>query len=144
MRIGVDVMGGDHAPDEILKGALAVLPKLDSDDTLVLIGRRDVIEDALRERGIRDSRVEIVATTEDIGMDDSPVEAVREKRDSSIVVMSRLASPKAENRLDAVISAGNTGACVAAAQMHIRRLPNVHRPGIAVTVPTFAGPVVLI
>lgn len=144
MRIGVDVMGGDHAPDEILKGCLAALPRLAADDRLVLIGTRSVIEEGLSERSVSDARLEIVATTQTIGMDDSPVEAVRELLDSSIVVMNRLASPKSPNRLDAVISAGNTGACVAAAQMYMRRLPNVHRPGIAVTVPTFAGPVVLI
>lgn len=144
MRIGVDVMGGDHAPDEILKGCFAALPKLKPDDRLVLIGARDVIDEAIAERGVRDARVEVVATTEVIGMDDSPVEAVRERKDSSIVVMAQLASPKATNRLDATVSAGNTGACVAAAQMYMRRLPAVHRPGIAVTVPTFAGPVVLI
>lgn len=143
-RVGVDVMGGDHAPDEILKGCFAALPKLDPEDRLVLIGDRSVIEEGMRERGLSDPRIEIVATTQEIGMDESPVEAVREKKDSSIVVMSQLTSPKAAKRLDAAISAGNTGACVAAAQMYVRRLPNVHRPGIAVTVPTFAGPVVLI
>ncbi len=144
MRIGVDVMGGDHAPDEILKGCLAALERLGPDDGLVLVGRQDVIEDALKERGIADPRVEIVATTQHIAMDESPVEAVREKRDASLVVLARLASPKAERPLDAIISAGNTGACVAASQLHMRRLEHVIRPGIAVTVPTFGGPVVLI
>lgn len=144
MRIGVDVMGGDHAPDEILKGSLTSLDRLAADDALVLVGRRDVIEEALSERGISDPRVEIVATTQEITMEESPVDAVREKRDSSLVVLARLASPKSESPLDAIISAGNTGACVAAAQLHMRRLEHVIRPGIAVTVPTFAGPVVLI
>jgi len=144
MRIGVDVMGGDHAPDDILKGALAALDQLGPEDNLVLVGRREVIEDALSEKGISDARVEIVATTQEIAMDESPVDAVREKRDSSLVVLARLASPKAERPVDAIISAGNTGACVAAAQLHMRRLEHVVRPGIAVTVPTFGGPVVLI
>jgi phosphate acyltransferase len=144
MRIGVDVMGGDLAPDPILKGALQSLEGLAAEDTLVLIGDRQVIEEGMKERGLRDSRVEIVGTTEVIGMEESPVEAVRSKPGSSIVVMSKMASPKSDRRLDAVVSAGNTGACVTAAQMFMRRLPNVHRPGIAVTVPTFAGPIVLI
>ena len=144
MRIGVDVMGGDNAPDEILKGCIAVLPRLAADDRLVMIGDRGVIEEGIRERGVSDPRLEIVGTTQVIGMDDPPVEAVRERMDSSIVVMAKLASPKTPNRLDAVVSAGNTGACVAAAQLHMRRLPNVLRPGIAVTVPTFAGPVLFI
>jgi glycerol-3-phosphate acyltransferase PlsX len=77
-------------------------------------------------------------------MDEPPVEAVRTKPDSSITTLARLAGRKAERPLDAIISAGNTGAKVAAAQMHMRRLPNVHRPGIAVPVPTFAGSVVVI
>ncbi len=144
MRIGMDVMGGDHAPDEILKGSLAALAHLPSEDRIVLVGDRAIIEDTLRERGIRDARLEVVHASEVIGMDDTPVEAVRTKRDSSINVCARMASAKDANPLDAWISAGNTGACVAASQMFMKRLPNVHRPGIAVTVPTFSGPVVLI
>src|SRR6188474_2645318 len=112
MRIGVDVMGGDNAPDEILKGAINVLPRLAEDDQLCLIGDRGVIADGLRERGVSDGRIEIVPTTEVIAMDESPVEAVRSKRDSSIVVMCQMASPKSDRRVDAIISAGNTGACV--------------------------------
>ena len=144
MRLGVDVMGGDNAPDEILKGCIAALPKLAADDELVLYGDRRVIEETFSERGISDKRLTIVATTEVIGMDESPVEAIRSKRDASMVVMAKDASPKNENRLHAIVSAGNTGAMVSAAQMHMRRIPNVVRPGIAVTVPTFAGVVVLI
>ena len=135
MRLGVDVMGGDNAPDEILKGCIAALPKLAADDELVLYGDRRVIEETFSERGISDKRLTIVATTEVIGMDESPVEAIRSKRDASMVVMAKDASPKNENRLHAIVSA---------AQMHMRRIPNVVRPGIAVTVPTFAGVVVLI
>ena len=144
MRLGVDVMGGDNAPDEILKGCIAALPKLAADDELVLYGDRRVIEETFSERGISDKRLTIVATTEVIGMDESPVEAIRSKRDASMVVMAKDASPKSENRLHAIVSAGNTGAMVSAAQMHMRRIPNVVRPGIAVTVTTFAGVVVLI
>ncbi|MBM4008751.1 MAG: phosphate acyltransferase PlsX [Planctomycetes bacterium] len=144
MRIGVDVMGGDNAPDEILKGCFAAIPKMAAGDQLVLIGDGPLIEEAISERGVERSMIEVVPTTEVIGMDESPVDAVRTKKDSSIVVMGRMASPKQPNRLDAVISAGNTGACVAAAQLHMRRLEGVIRPGIAVTVPTFAGPIVLI
>jgi len=144
MRLGVDVMGGDNAPDEILKGCMACLPLLPEDDELVLIGDGRTIRETLAERRINDARIEIVETTEVIKMEDSPVEAIRTKKDASLVVMARMASPKASNRLDAIISAGNTGAMVSAAQMYMRRLPNVIRPGIAVTVPTFAGAVVLI
>ena len=145
MRIGVDVMGGDNAPDEILKGCIAVVDSLHADDTLVLIGDGPLIAETLEERGINaGKKLEIVATTEVIEMDDPPVDSVRTKKNSSISVMGKMGSPKDPNRLDAVISAGNTGACVTAAQMHMRRLPGVIRPGIAVTVPTFSGPIVLL
>ena len=145
MRIGVDVMGGDNAPDQILKGCIQAIPLLDQEDRLVLIGDEGVIRDMLGERGLlKDPRVEIVATSEVIGMDEPPVEAMKAKKDSSIVVMNQMASPRAENRLDVVISAGNTGACVAASQYFMRRLPGVIRPGICVTIPTFSGPIVLI
>ena len=144
MRIGIDVMGGDNAPDEILKGCFTALANLAADDQLVLIGDAGLINEAIAERGIKSTQIEVVGTTEVIGMDESPVDAVRAKKDSSLVIMGRMSSPKLPNRLDAIISAGNTGACVAAAQLHMRRLEGVIRPGIAVTVPTFAGPIVLI
>ena len=144
MRIGIDVMGGDNAPDEILKGCFAAVPHVPPSDRLVLIGDAELIHEAIAERKIDRSVIEVVGTTEVIGMDESPVDAVRTKKDSSIVIMGRMASPKLPNRLHAIISAGNTGACVAAAQLHMRRLAGVIRPGIAVTVPTFAGPIVLI
>ena len=144
MRIGIDVMGGDNAPDEILKGCFTALANLAPDIHIVLIGDAGLINEAIAERGIKSTQIEVVGTTEVIGMDESPVDAVRAKKDSSLVIMGRMASPKLPNRLDAIISAGNTGACVAAAQLHMRRLEGVIRPGIAVTVPTFAGPIVLI
>ena len=144
MRIGVDVMGGDNAPNAILDGAVAALPRLASDDRLVLVGPRDIIDSGLKRLGVQDRRIVVIDAPEIIAMDEPPVEAVRTKKNSSIVMMAQHASHKADAPLDAVISAGNTGACVSSAQMHMRRLPNVHRPGIAVTVPTFSGPIVLI
>ena len=146
MRIGVDVMGGDNAPHEILKGSIDAVETLGEGDTLVLAGNRQVIEEGLAERGVENNKIQILECGESIGMEESPVEAVRAKRDSSIARLSKLAGPKAdpEEHLDAWISAGNTGACVTAAQMNMRRLRNVIRPGVAVTVPTFKGPVILI
>jgi len=143
MRIAVDVMGGDHAPDAILKGCLDALPLLAPEDRLVLIGAQRDIQEVLTERRIRDERIEVVACTQVIGMHESPVEAVRAKPDSSIVRMAELGSRRSTSPCDVVLSAGNTGACVAAATMTMRRLPGVHRPGIAVTIPGFHGPIVL-
>ena len=144
MRIGLDVMGGDNAPAAIIEGAIDTLDRLDPGDELVLVGDARVISETLSSRGISDDRITAVPTTEVVAMIESPVEAVRSKKDSSIAVLARMASRKSKRPLDAMISAGNTGACVTAAQMHMRRLSGVHRPGVAVTMPTFAGPVVLI
>ena len=143
MRLAVDVMGGDHAPDAILKGCIEALSILAPDDHLVLVGNRPDIEEILTERGIRDGRLSIEHASEVIGMDESPVDAVRSKKDSSIVKMALLGSRKAAVPCDVVLSAGNTGACVSAATMHMKRLPGVHRPGIAVPIPSFQGTVVL-
>ncbi len=145
MRIAVDVMGGDHAPDAIIAGGLDSLELLSDEHRLILVGDETVIREILAERGLSaDPRIEIEATSEVIEMGETPIEALRAKPNSSIARMAWLGSPRAdEQRADVVISAGNTGACVAACQMSMRRLPGVHRPGIAVTIPTFFGPIVL-
>lgn len=145
MRIGLDVMGGDHAPDAILNGGLDAVGLLSGDDRLALIGDEAVIRDALDERQFSDHpQIEVVPTTQVIGMDEPPVTALRGKPESSIVRMAKLSGKRSgDYHCDVIISAGNTGACVAAAQMSMRRLPGVHRPGIAVVVPTFFGPIVL-
>ena len=146
MRIAVDVMGGDNAPDAILSGALDAVALLGADDRLVLIGDETIIREGIVDRGLKgDGRLVVEPTTHVIAMDESPVEAIREKADSSIARMAYLGSRKraGDDHCDIVISAGNTGACVAAAQMAMRRLPNVHRPGIAVTMPTFYGPLII-
>jgi len=136
-------MGGDHAPNAVLRGCIDALKVIDQDDTLVLIGPEPIISAYLSEHGINDSRIVIEHAEDVIAMDAVPMEAVRNQKDSTLVRMSVLGSKKAEVRCDAVISAGNTGACVAAGQMNMRRLPGVHRPGIAVTIPAFHGPVTL-
>ncbi len=146
MRIAIDVMGGDHAPDAILDGAIAALELLGPDDRLVLVGEQGPIDEAIAEHGAgRDGRIEVEPTTQVIGMDETPTAALRNKPNSSIARWAWLASRKCpdDKRVDVIISAGNTGACVAAAQMMMRRLPGVSRPGIAVTMPTFSGPLVV-
>ena len=144
MQAAVDVMGGDHAPQAILQGCWDAAPLLDGDDVILLVGDQEIIARGLAESGLSDAqkaRYKTVHTTQHIEMDDPPVEAIRNKPDSSIAVMCKLAS---KGEADVVISAGNTGACVAAAQLRMRTLPGVSRPGIAVILPTFHGPVVVI
>ena len=143
MRAAVDVMGGDRAPDEILKGCWEAFPLLGPEDQIVLVGDAAVCRDGLAASGLSEAdqrRYKIVETTQVIGMDESPVDAVRNKPKASFNVMCDLAK---RGEIDVVISAGNTGACVAAAQLKMRTLPGVSRPGIAVILPTFYGPVVV-
>ncbi|MBN1456242.1 MAG: phosphate acyltransferase PlsX [Sedimentisphaerales bacterium] len=140
MRIAIDAMGGDHAPEEIIKGALEAITLLDKDDELILIGIQDCIESQLSVMGRSTSAISIVHAPDIIGMDEPPVEALRNKRKSSIAVMAKMA---AKDQTDAVISAGNTGACVAGCQLRMRNLEGVIRPGIAVVLPTLGGPVTM-
>ena len=143
MRAAVDVMGGDRAPAAILAGCFQAAELLEPSDRVLLVGCEKTIQEALNASGLspaHKSLFQIVATTEVIEMDDSPVEAIRAKPNSSISVMCKLA---AKGEADVVISAGNTGACVAAAQLRMRTLTGVSRPGIAIVLPTFYGPVVI-
>ena len=140
MRLGIDAMGGDLAPAEPVMGALAARKLLGEDDQIVLIGDEAAIRSQLNGQPDWEGFIRIEHAPEVIRMDEAPVESLRQKRNSSIARMAKLA---AEGEVDAVISAGNTGACVAACQMRLRRLRGVHRPGIAIVVPTFYGPVTM-
>lgn len=140
MRIGIDAMGGDLAPAEQVAGAIAAREFIDGDDRVALYGLSDAIEPLLADTPGWQDWIDIVHCSQQVGMEDVPVEAVRSKPDNPLV---RMARDQREGKLSAMISAGNTGACVAACQMHLRRLPGVHRPGIAVIVPTLHGPVMV-
>ncbi|HUH14443.1 MAG TPA: phosphate acyltransferase PlsX [Gaiellaceae bacterium] len=127
-RIAVDAMGGDRAPDEIVAGALDAAA--------------DGIEITLFGSGAIDTHgLELVETTEAIEMHEKPAEAVRGKPGSSLVAANVAVS---EGRADAVVSAGNTGAMLAAGLLHLRRIPGVMRPAIAVPIPTRRGLSVLL
>lgn len=139
MRIGVDAMGGDYAPQEIVRGALEALPSMNGHE-LVLIGDEKAVQRELDRLGHRDGRISIVHASQVIAMDEVPVEAVRQKKDSSICRMAQMAS---RGELHGVISAGNTGAFAAASQLRMKMLPGVSRTGIAVVLPSFMGPIVL-
>ncbi|MBN2456023.1 MAG: phosphate acyltransferase PlsX [Sedimentisphaerales bacterium] len=140
MRIAIDAMGGDNAPDAIVSGALEAGQLLDDCDRLILVGPAKEIEPRISAAKSKKASVAVIDAPEVIGMDEPPVESLRKKVKSSIAVLSKLAK---RDQADAVISAGNTGACVAAFQMRMRNLPGVNRPGIAVVFPTFEGPVTI-
>jgi glycerol-3-phosphate acyltransferase PlsX len=145
MRIALDAMGGDFAPGPIVAGAVEAA--LDQDElTTVLVGDRERIEAELDKfpDAPRD-RLPIVHAAESIGMDEKPVEALRKKRDNSI---SRSWAMMAAGEVQAIVSAGNTGAMVASALFagaHAKMfLPGVRRPGIAAIFPSHQGPIVII
>jgi len=140
MRIAIDAMGGDNAPDEIIAGVLESIEFLAEDDELILVGPEDEIEARLSSKPSRKGMISIVHAPDIIAMDDVPIESLRKKPKSSIAIIAKLAK---RDQADAVISAGNTGACVAAFQMRMRNLPGVNRPGIAVVFPTPEGPVTI-
>ncbi|HKA26830.1 MAG TPA: phosphate acyltransferase PlsX [Gaiellaceae bacterium] len=127
-RIAVDAMGGDRAPEEVIAGALEAAS---SHIVPVLVG----------PSGLDTGGLELVEARTTIAMDEKPADAVRSKRDSSLVVACRLVR---EGLADAAVSAGNTGAMLAAGLVEIRRLRGVNRPAIAVVLPTRLGPSVLI
>ena len=135
MRIAVDAMGGDQAPSEVVHGVCQALEFL-QDDTIVLVGREPDIMANLSGRNGWQEKIEILHADEVIGMGDSPTNAIRQKKDSS---MNRLVELGASGQVGAVISAGNTGAYVAACQLRMRTLPGVLRPGIAVAIPRTGG-----
>ena len=141
MRIALDAMGGDYAPGEIVKGAVQALDILPPEDQIILVGRQETVQGELDRLGGPFPRLAIEHAEHAIGMDESPVEALRKKPQSSI---RRMVELMADGRADAVVSAGNTGAVVAAAQMQARMLKGVRRPGISVVIPTNHGPVVVI
>jgi phosphate acyltransferase len=128
LRVAVDALGGDRAPGEIVAGAL--------------LAARDGIEVTLfGPAGLETGGLPLVETTETIEMAEKPAEAVRAKPDSSLVACIRAVG---DGNADAAVSAGNTGAMLAAGLLYLRRLPGVMRPAIAVPIPTRQGPSVLL
>ena len=134
--IVVDALGGDAAPDVVLEGVSLALAA-DEGLTVLLTGPAKVVEPFALEHP---QRVRAVVTTEFISMDEHPAQAVRSKKDSSIVVGCRLVAKK---EACGFFSAGSTGACLAAATLHIGRVKGVIRPAIASLLPSPVAPVVL-
>ncbi|HPO15177.1 MAG TPA: phosphate acyltransferase PlsX [Candidatus Hydrogenedentes bacterium] len=138
MRIAVDAMGSDRAPDVEVEGA--VTASLESDTEILLVGDEAVLNEKLA-KFTKHGAVSVVHATEAIKMNEPPVMAIRKKRDSSLMVAMRLVK---ENRADAFVSAGNTGAVVVAARTILGPLRGVARSAICQCLPTATGRVVLI
>ena len=135
MRIALDAMGGDEAPNVNVDGALSALAA-DAGLSIDLVGDPELLEPRLADADVDRQRLRVVEAVDVIGMEEKPTEALRQKPDSSIAVAWRL---MAADEVDAVVSAGNTGAVVAAGLRTRLFLPGVRRPGIAVTLPTMRG-----
>lgn len=132
MKIAVDAMGGDYAPREIVFGAVRAARKFDCE--IVLVGDEEKIRHVLlREKDWKKLPITIRPTTQVIEMGEHPADAVRQKKDSSIVVATRMVK---DGECDAVLSAGSTGAAVSAAQLILKRIKGIGRPTIATPMPT--------
>jgi len=138
VRIAVDAMGGDNAPQAIVEGAvLAVEKGYVRPDEIILVGRREEIVRILENRKDFRSALEVLDAPEVVGMDESPVDALRKKRNSSIV---RAISLVKDHAAEAIISAGNTGAVVAGSVFLLGMLKGIKRPGIGVLFHSQSGP----
>jgi glycerol-3-phosphate acyltransferase PlsX len=138
IRVAVDAMGGDHAPDEVVEGSFAWAREHAETDVL-LVGDEARVRTLLAGRSL--PNLELVHASESVEPEDHPAAAVRRKRDASINVCMRLVR---QGRADAVMSAGHTGGSVAAAILGLGRLPGVDRPALAVQMVTDKGPFVLL
>lgn len=141
MRIAIDVMGGDNAPEAVLEGCFAVLPELHADTQLVLFGDGAAIASALEQHAQWKTRVSIVPTTEVIGCDEQPTLALRKKKDSSMV---RALESVASGENGCIVSAGSSGALLAGATLIVKRQKGVKRPALAVVLPTENGCTLLV
>ncbi len=131
--VAIDAMGGDRAPSEIVAGALGAVDACDVD--ILLVGQPDAIAPHLPD-GKPPARVEIVAASEVVAMDDDPANAIRTRKDSSLV---RAAEAVRDGRAHAMVGAGNTGATMAAALLRCGRIKGVHRPAIAIPLPVIGA-----
>jgi len=141
MRIALDGMGGDHAPKNTCEGAVMALREFPGIEKLFLTGDKDQLNAQLSNLGPRDPRIEVIHTTQVVEMTDHAVDSVRRKKDSSV---SRAVDLVKKGEAEAVVSAGHTGAMVAATTIKLRTLAGVDRPGIASYLPTEKNVCVLI
>ncbi|MBA3385498.1 MAG: phosphate acyltransferase PlsX [Chthoniobacterales bacterium] len=141
MKIALDAMGGDFGPPNLVAGAVMALREYPQIERLHLVGDARRIEAELKKHRCGDGRVEIVHATQMVEMSDGAVESVRHKKDSSV---SRAVDLVKKGEAEAIVSAGHTGAAVAATTIKLRTLPGIDRPGIAAIIPSETNVFVLI
>lgn len=133
-RIAVDGMGGDYAPGVVVDGAVQAANDFDLE--VVLVGQEQALKRELARHKVIGGRLSIHHASQVVEMGESPVQAIKKKKDSSISVCVELLKQKA---VDAVVTAGNTGAAVAASTLNLGLLPGIKRPGIIIGLPTLRG-----
>ncbi|MDB5124908.1 MAG: plsX [Mucilaginibacter sp.] len=136
MKIGLDIMGGDFAPQATILGAIAAYNTLPAEHRLVLIGDKELATSILQENNIDPGHFEFVHTTEVIAMGEHPTKAIVNKADSSISVGFRLLK---EGHIQAFSSAGNSGAMLVGAMFSVKAVPGILRPAIATFIPKLNG-----
>src|ERR1044072_5260295 len=141
MRIALDAMGGDFGPPNIVGGAVMALNEYPHIEKLFLVGDTPRIETELKKHGCNDRRIEIVHATQVVEMSAGAADAGQRKKDSSV---SRAVDLVKKGDAAAIVSAGHTGAAVAATTIKLRTLPGVDRPGIAAVIPSETNIFVLI
>ena len=140
MKIAVDAMGGDYAPEEVVLGAIEAVKSYSLD--VVLVGDTNKIEEVLNRYGAKDnSHLSIVHASQVIDMGEHPAQAIRKKKDASIVVATQLVK---DGACDAVVAPGSTGAAVTAALLGLGRIKGIERPCIATPIPSKKGITVLL
>src|SRR5579885_1573011 len=125
-------MGGDHAPREVVLGAVLAAPHIHS--KIILVGREDLMHGLLPKP--TPSNIEIVHASEQVDMHEKPTEAIRKKKDSSLAVAVQLVK---DGKAKALVSAGNTGAVTASTLLSWRQIEGIHRPAIATVLPNQYG-----
>jgi glycerol-3-phosphate acyltransferase PlsX len=141
MRIALDGMGGDSAPAVVVEGAAQAIKQGPPELEITLVGQIDVLEQELERVGLKSDQVKLVPASQVAGMADSPSSVLRHQRDSSIRVAFDLHKA---GEVDAVVSAGNSGATMAVGMVVMGRLPEVDRPALASVLPGLSGPTVII
>ncbi len=134
MRIAIDVMGGDNAPRAIIEGSILALKEYGAE--LYLVGLKDEILKYISEEDKGNPRVNIVEASEIINFDEAPVNAIKHKKDSSLVVGLKLVK---DGQCDAFMSAGSTGAFLAGALLKVGRIKGIDRPALSPLIPTAKG-----
>lgn len=141
MKIALDAMGGDYGPVETVRGAISALDEIKGIKKIYLVGKKEEIEKELAKYKYDKDKIEVYPATEVIGMDEDPVVAVRNKKDSSMNITLDLVKKEIAQ---ASVSAGNTGALITASQLKLKRIPGILRPCIATVFPKENGKMIVL